>query len=242
MPNFSVTIFSAGSFRSALTELIDKLNNTGLCIHTEFGPAGLLRERIEQGEKCDIFISADVKNVERLSLHKAILAEATIAKNKLAITTWNKQEYRIHSGLELLLDPTLRVGTSTPECDPSGDYTWQLFELIEQAYPTQGERLKREAKQLVGGRQPAQIPQGKLASCYLLEQDEADLFVGYAHYRQKLLAMPDFIQKSLPPEFNVCAQYRCALLSPNFAAYQFYQQLISPQAQSIIQQHGFEHP
>ena len=33
--------------------------------------------------------------------------------------------------LARLLDPELRIGTSTPKADPSGDYAWALFAKSE---------------------------------------------------------------------------------------------------------------
>ena len=35
--------------------------------------------------------------------------------------------------VERLLDAKVRVGTSTPKADPSGDYAWMMFERIEQS-------------------------------------------------------------------------------------------------------------
>ena len=33
--------------------------------------------------------------------------------------------------LDRLLDPRVKLGTSTPKSDPSGDYAWQLFEKAD---------------------------------------------------------------------------------------------------------------
>ena len=54
----NLTIFSAGSFRHVIQELIQlfKCKNP-MDINAVLAPAGLLRQRIEQGEHCDIFIS-----------------------------------------------------------------------------------------------------------------------------------------------------------------------------------------
>ncbi len=52
--------------------------------------------------------------------------------------------------LALLSDPDLRLATSTPGCDPSGDYTWQLFSHIEERCPGVGAAIMARARPLVG--------------------------------------------------------------------------------------------
>jgi hypothetical protein len=39
------------------------------------------------------------------------------------------------SVLETLLRPDIRLGTSTPQPDPSGDYAWELFRQAERLRP-----------------------------------------------------------------------------------------------------------
>ena len=148
----SITVFSAGSFRYALQELSDIFRQI---YHIEIkafcGPAGILRQQIEQGKKCDIFISANHENVFQLADSKKIYQKLTIAFNQLALTTLNLEHFCHKSIFELLFDRSLRLATSTPSCDPCGDYTWLLFDKIEQCFPGEGEALKRRALKLVGG-------------------------------------------------------------------------------------------
>jgi ABC-type molybdate transport system substrate-binding protein len=37
--------------------------------------------------------------------------------------------------LAKLLDPAIKIGTSTPKADPAGDYTWAMFRLAEKIKP-----------------------------------------------------------------------------------------------------------
>lgn len=140
----SIRIFSASSFRYALQELAEVFKQTySVKIELILGPAGLLRQRIEQGETCDVFISANRNNVEILARNKRLYQQAVTAFNRLVLTTSNAVLFR-NSVFELLFDRTLRLATSTPVCDPCGDYTWQLFDKIETLFPTQGEFLVYE--------------------------------------------------------------------------------------------------
>lgn len=58
-----VTLYGAGSLRGSLSEVADAFTQEyGISVNREFGPSGLLRERLENGEKTDVFASADIGN------------------------------------------------------------------------------------------------------------------------------------------------------------------------------------
>ena len=122
----------------------------------EYGPAGLLRERIEAGEPCALFASANREHPQRLlALQKAVLTQ-TFSWNQLSLVS-----NRNGAWLDLLRDPTLRIGTSTPGCDPSGDYTWAFFDNMDVLEPGLGQQLRARAIPLVGGRDTVKIPSGR---------------------------------------------------------------------------------
>lgn len=237
----TLTILSAGSFRRALNALADAFHeqNRTLTIDCHFGPAGLLRERIEQGEHCDIFISANLEHIDTLSAQHKVLERATIAHNCLGLTAKRSPQTEGRDALSLLFDRTLRLGTSTPNADPCGDYAWQLFERIDARYPGEGKSLKQRALPLVGGKTTAAIPEGEIASRYLLAHNKADLFLGYAHYAPLLAADLALITPALPSDLNIIADYGCAQLQANAVASAFFTFLQSAQGQRIIAAHGF---
>jgi len=234
----SIRIFSAGSFRYALQELAEVFKQTySVKIELILGPAGLLRQRIEQGETCDVFISANRNNIEILARNKRLYQQAVTAFNRLVLTTSNAVLFR-NSVFKLLFDRTLRLATSTPVCDPCGDYTWQLFDKIETLFPTKGESLKQRALQLVGGDKPSVVPAGQIASHYLLSNGYADMMIGYAHYKTQSKT-GEFLVYEFPPELEVKAEYVSALLNPTKSAIEFFQLLHSQRAKQVIQNHGF---
>lgn len=110
-------ILAAGSLRVVWPQLMAAFQADAVC---DFGPAGLLRERIEAGEACDFFASANLAHPQAL----------------------------LESGRDL------RIGTSTAGCDPSGDYTQQLFSRMGK----EGEAVRKRAVALVGGRQTLPLP------------------------------------------------------------------------------------
>ena len=254
----SITVFSAGSFRYALQELSDIFRQIHhIEIKAFCGPAGILRQQIEQGKRCDIFISANPENVLQLADSKKIYQKLTIAFNQLALTTLNLEHFRHKSIFELLFDRSLRLATSTPSCDPCGDYTWLLFDKIEQYFPGEGEALKRRALKLVGGNSSNIVPKGKIASHYLLLNSYADMMIGYAHYQLRSEVKPSrydasintnssiglnnqaFLTHMFPIEFEVKAEYVMALLNNVESAVKFFEFLCSNKAKDIIKNHGF---
>jgi ABC-type molybdate transport system substrate-binding protein len=104
--------------------------------------------------------------------------------------------------LETLLDPSLRLGTSTPQADALGDYTWAVFKKAEAARPGAFQILDAKALKLVGGELN---PTKWLSAVDLLgEHGQADLFIGYCTSAAATLnAVPGSISKELPSALTV---------------------------------------
>src|ERR1700723_1852480 len=59
----AVRLFAAGSLQAALSEAGKEFSVTEkIPVETNFGPSGVLRDRIEKGEPGDLFASADMGN------------------------------------------------------------------------------------------------------------------------------------------------------------------------------------
>ena len=233
-----LTIYSAGSFRYALLEITGAFKQCNeVEIECIFGPAGLLKTRIMEGELADVFISANSENVSALG--SRVFQQQVLTYNQLMLTTKNKPEFQ-RDTIELLFDDQYRLATSTPVCDPCGDYAWQLFDLIEKDYPEQGKRLKSKALKLVGGTEnQVVIPPGEMASHYLLKNDYADMMLGYAHYQTRL-ENAGMLCHTLPSEYDIRAEYVLAMLNDTELTQRFYQFLLSKHAQEIIRKNGFK--
>lgn len=136
MMSTPLTLLAAGSLRSAFLPLVAHFQqHTGLAVDAQFGPAGLLRERIEAGAPCAVFASANAAHPQAL-LQAGLAQECQgFAGNQLMLTARRSPDNDGLDWLALLSTPRLRLATSTPGCDPSGDYTWQLFARIEAHYP-----------------------------------------------------------------------------------------------------------
>ncbi|QIP56218.1 molybdate ABC transporter substrate-binding protein [Hafnia alvei] len=210
----SLNVLAAGSLRKALTPILSQFSQRHhVNINAQFGPAGLLREQIESGAEWDLFASANQEHPQTLLDLGLAHSVMPFLRNKLCLTTHRARITPTTNWLDLLTDPSIIVGTSTPGCDPSGDYTWQLFDRVEHHRSGAGEYLKLNAKQLVGGKGSLQVPATEIASAWLIRQGLADVFVGYAHYAQWLQNDTDIAAITIPDADNIFATYALALHS-----------------------------
>ncbi len=233
-------VFAAGSLRHAFDRLLPMARRlTGCNVSAEFGPAGLLRHRIEQGECPDLFASANLEHPLQLLASGQIREVHPFATNHLCVTVRNIPELTEPPLLEVLCNPRWRIATSTPGDDPAGDYSLQLFCLIERLRPGAGTELSQRARPMVGGAHCQPLPQGRMAAEFLLREGLADIFPGYASYAVALSAFSELKVRMLPAELTVVAHYGCGLLSDHPDARALLRVLSGAEGQACLRAHGF---
>ena len=81
--------------------------------------------------------------------------------------------------LERMLDPAVKLGTSTPKADPSGDYAFEVFAKADALKAGANDALAKKALQLTGG--PNSPPPPKDRSVYgkVVADGQADIFLTY---------------------------------------------------------------
>lgn len=231
-------VLAAGSLRPVWPELMAAFSaQSGIATETLFGPAGLLRQRIEQGESCALFASASREHTEALVQQQLASESDLFAANRLCLTARACVVAPGDSWLTLLRRRELRLATSTPLSDPAGDYTWQLFAALERSYPGLGEELRQRALKLVGGADTLALPAGALAAHWLLTHDYADLFIGYASYAPRLATFATLKVYDIPSSLNILAHYGYAVCQPS--AQPLGDFLRSETAQALLQQQSF---
>lgn len=224
-------ILAAGSLRAVWQPLMACFQEKDvLC---DFGPAGLLRERIDAGEPCDFFASANMAHPQALLDAGRAQSVAPFATNRLCPTVRASAVREDDDWLSLLTRPDLRIGTSTAGCDPSGDYTQQLFSRMGDA----GTRARERAVALVGGRDTLPLPAGSLAAEWLIGNDYTDVFIGYASYAPRLRLIEALTVVEIPAPYNPIAEYGFACLSEKGKPFADF--LLTPEARLILCQHGF---
>lgn len=202
-------------------------------VETRFGTAGLLRERIEAGESCDLFASASEDHPQTLLAAGRALAVMPFTSNRLCITVRRDCLLPGDDWFTLLTRDSLRIATSTPGTDPSGDYTQVLFSRMGNA----GEAVRQRALPLAGGRDSPVIPTGRLAAEWIIQADMADLFIGYASYRTALSRAAGLTVLDIPAAVNPVARYACAVITPE--AQRLATFLGSEQAKGVLRDAGF---
>jgi molybdate transport system substrate-binding protein len=113
-----------------------------------------------------------------------------------------------------MLDPTVKLATSTPKADPSGDYAWEVFRKAEEVRPGSRLGLEGKALQLAGGPNSTQPPAGTSVYTYAIQQRLADVFLTYCtNPRAAVEAMGTGSVVALPPALAVGADYGLTALN-----------------------------
>lgn len=240
-----VSLYAAGSLRSALGDISHEFERVfGASVEARFGPSGLLRERIESGERAQVFASANMAHPEALAVSLGVGPVVTFARNSLCALVRGGAGVTGENLLDRLLDPAVRLGTSTPGADPSGDYAWQLFDKAEALRPGAGARLKEKAMMLTGGRDPqaVPVPAGCNAYAWMIRSDRVDVFLTYG--TNAILAqqeVPSLDIVPLPGGLAVGADYGVVVLDHSSAdAWRLTFHLLSPAGQAVLARYGFE--
>lgn len=236
----ALQVLAAGSLRHAFPAIIQLFTEASEGdISLSLGPAGLLRQRIEAGEHFDLFASANMAHPIRLA-NAGITEEAIcFARNRLCIIARADLGLTTGNFLDVLSSPGIRIGTSTPGDDPSGDYAFEVFELVEAKHPGVGAAMRTRAHQLVGGRNSPSVPAGK-GGGYLISDGAVDLMMSYYSNARLLEANPAFQVVDIPTEFSPIVEYGLALRNlPSARTRQLKSFVMSEEGQTILQEAGF---
>ncbi|WP_292362062.1 MULTISPECIES: molybdate ABC transporter substrate-binding protein [unclassified Methylophaga] len=237
-----ITLYAAGSLKTALGEVLTAYRQQhGIAITSQFGPSGILREAIETGENVDIFVSANMSHPQTLAAQGWGETVTLVTRNQLCALAQPEIELTTNNFLETLLDKNIRLGTSTPKSDPSGDYAWELFHQAEKSHPGSLKLLSNKAQQLTGGPDSPKAPENQNQYAWVMQQNNVDVFLTYctnAVLAQQELPELQIIQ--LPENLSVGAEYGLIIRHGASAATQkLAMYLLSPEGQSRLHRHGF---
>jgi molybdate transport system substrate-binding protein len=232
-----VRLYAAGSLRLALTEVAKSFQAaTGTPVTPTFGASGLLRERIEKGEPAEVFASADMGHPQKLAAAGRGGEVRLFTRNRLCALAAPGVAVTPETLLERMLDPKVKLGTSTPKADPSGDYAWQLFEKTGSF-----EILSKKALKLVGGPDSPQAPAGRSVYAMLVGEGKADIFLTYCTNAIAAQAENGALRiVQVPPALAVGADYGLTVLKGARAeAQSLAQYILSAPAQAVLSKYGF---
>jgi len=242
----AVRVLAAGSLRIAMGEIAAAFaKSENIEVVTAFGPSGALRGRIENGEAADVFASADMANPLALSRAGKAGPVVLFARNRLCALVRPGLTVTPDTFLSTLLDPQIKVGTSTPKTDPLGDYTWAMFGKADAIRPGSRATLEAKAQKLIGGPPiTPPPPAGMDAFAWHLRERHADIFIEYcsagADFKNDL---PGATVVNLPPDLATGADYGLTVLptkNEHAASFAFF--ILSPDGQGLLSRNGFEAP
>ena len=234
-----VRLYAAGSLRAALDEVAAAF--TEAKIAAVYGASGLLRERIAKGEPAEVFASASMEHPQALEKAGRGGPVRLFARNRLCALALPGLRVDTDNLLDRMLDPSVKLGTSTPKADPSGDYAWALFEKAEKLRPGAYGKLSEKALKLVGGPDSPQAPPNRTVYGMLLEEGKADLFLTYCtNARQARAENPALRLVEVPAPLAVGADYGVTVMKgARPQAERFAQFILSRPGQDILAKHGF---
>jgi molybdate transport system substrate-binding protein len=236
-------VAGAGSLASAFTDLLRRFPAGADTVATpEFGPSGLMREKIESGRGFDLFASADMAQARRLAVGHPERFVVNFTRNRFCAVARGSLGLTPANMLDRLLDPTVRLATSTPGADPAGDYAWAVFARAESVRSGARAALEAKAQRLYGGgdKTPPLVPgKGPVQGIFLT--DRADVALGYCSGAADVVReVPGLAVAPLPPELAVGPAYGMVVLDAKPVAYRFATFVLSETGQAILKEHGFD--
>lgn len=132
MAQTSVPVHAAGSLRAPLTEVarVFEATRPGTKIVLVFEASGLLRDRIAGGEASEVFASANMDHPRALANTGAWREVRAFARNALCALAPTRLGLTPDSLVKTMLDPNIKLGTSTPKADSSVDYAFEMFARV----------------------------------------------------------------------------------------------------------------
>lgn len=238
-----IRIVAAGSLTGPFSQMISEYFHAETQrVATVWGPSGVLRDRLEQGESFDVFASAALPMAEKLTTKGLAGPTVLFARNALYAVVPMSSPATTANLVEIMLDPATRIGTSTPKADPGGDYTWQLFEIIDNQRPGALAALSGKAQRLFGSATTTDPVNGRHRLGLALEGGIVDVVVYYCSGGQQIMteAPGKFRMVQFPAELAVGPEYGITLSRhAPVEASQFAMYVLSGQGQKTLKEFGF---
>lgn len=236
-----VVLYGAGSLRPVLTAIAQGFTaKTGTPVRSEFGPSGLMRSKIESGDAVDLFASADMEHVLKLKKDGRAVQVVMFTRNRLCAFARPDLGMTPTNFVARMLDPVVKLGTSTPKADPGGDYTWEMFRLLDKESPGAFALLDQKAQKIVGGT-TAVDPNDPNPIASAFERGQINVMMGYCSgTAQRLQDTPGLQAIQVPSVYAPAPEYGLAVMRLDKpAAVQLALDILSPEGQKTLQQFGF---
>ncbi len=238
----TVTLYAAGSLKTALTDVVKAYETkSGNKVTAKYGPSGLLKDEIAGGAKADVFASANMEHPQALYGAGRSGPVLLFARNRLCALVRPGLAVTSTALLEYMLKPGVKLGTSTPKADPSGDYAFAVFKKAATLTPGAQSALEKKALRLTGAKDSALPPPGRNVYGWHVAEGRADIFLTYRtnalaaqkeNTDQQIVALPDAL--------SVGADYGLTVIKgAGPAAQTFADYVMSAAGQQVLAGYGF---
>jgi molybdate transport system substrate-binding protein len=238
----TVQLYAAGSLKGGLTDVAKAYEAmTGHKVEAKYGPSGILKNEISAGATANVFASANMEHPQALHDEKKSGPVFRFARNQLCALVKPGLAVDSVTLLDRMIDPDIKLGTSTPKSDPSGDYAFEVFHKAQAIKPGAQSALEKKALQLTGGANSASPPPGRTVYGWHVAEGRADIFLTYCtnalaaqkeDSRQQMVALPE--------KLAVGADYGLTVINGGPpAAQRFADFILSSEGQKILTSHGF---
>ena len=240
-----VLLHAAGSLRAALTEISEAYEKaSGNTVTGTYGASGTLRDQIAAGERAEVFASANMAHPQSLAKSGKSGPVVLFARNRLCALVRPGLTVTPATLLDQMLNASVKVGTSTPKADPSGDYAFEVFAKAESLKPGAKAALEAKALKLSGAPDSARPPEGRNLYGWNVVEGRADIYLCYctaASVAQRENPGQQIV--ALPEALAVGADYGLTVMNgASPASYHFALFMLSDAGQRILSSHGFSAP
>jgi ABC-type molybdate transport system substrate-binding protein len=219
--------------------LHDRAAAMGMDVKVTFGGSGSLRDRIEKGAMPDLLLSADMASPAALAATgRALMPPVAFARNRICLVARRSLRLTPANMVSTLLDKKVRIKTSEPVADPSGDYAMAMLGLMNRASPGAARTLKAKAAELQRASAPSTSPDENPLTA-LFDAGLIDVAVTYCSGSNAIArAGKDLVDVQVPERFAPHPIFGLALLSAKPAAARFALLLLSREGQVAVAKAG----
>lgn len=238
----AIHIYAAGSLSNVMSAVASSFSEmTGIPVSMQHGPIGPLRERIETGERPDLFLSADVANSSRLAELGLARPPIVFARNTMCALV--RRDANINQGnlIDRILNPDIHIGAVMPAKGLSGDYTWDIFRRVERFKPGAFAVLDSKTRKFNGSPLTLAVQISRDSITRSINDGTIDACFGYVTGMRKRAGRLENVELiELPASIDVVPEYTMApLVGCRPAALSFALFVLSPSSQAIFRRFGF---
>jgi molybdate transport system substrate-binding protein len=235
----TIEIYAAGSL-SGVVEALKREAGPGTEIKATIGPSGGLRDRIEGGEKPDLFLSADMASPRKLAeMGRAVTPVIAFAQNRMCLISRRSLGVTQKNIVSRMLDKKTRLKTNPPVLDPGGDYAVAIFDRIEASHKGAGTILRAKMERIAEDTKSTPNLPGHSSVGTQFLNNQIDMMIAYCSGAPaQVKEVPDLVSLPFPAALEPQPVDGLVVLSSKPDAMRLALLLLSEKGQAIVKEAG----